>query len=192
MLRPTTFLLLALLLTGAGGCSSSNLPALPIGSAPLETAATGPPAQTLAHVETTIIAQGTSTEVYTLVARGALRCWFGADGPFKADYIFNAEAASPAQGGAAEIVLHERDASLRDARGNRALRVSFAAEVTGVRVGITPIKLPDAMARLVVKDVETWAKGGEGCQVRALNPPQAAMPAPQQPAKSKGARNSSR
>ncbi len=143
----------------------------------------------MAHLETTVIAQGTATEVYALVARGALRCWFGADGPLKATHIFNADAASPAQGGAAEIVVHERDAALRDPRGNRAFRVSFTGEVTGVRVGITPIKVPDALAQPMVRDVETWARGGEGCQARAANPPQAAAPTPQAtPAKGKSSR----
>jgi len=178
-----------LLAMGAVGCSSASPPAL-LPSAQLETGSAGPTASALAQSETTVLAQGTATEVYALVARGALRCWFGADGPLKATHIFNADAASPAQGGAAEIVVHERDPTARDPRGNRALRVTFLGEVTGVRVGITPIKVPDALAQPMVRDVETWARGGEGCQARAASPPQAMVPAPplQPPAKTKGAR----
>jgi len=192
MLRPATISILAMLATSAGGCASSNPPALPSGSPPLETGAAAPSATALAQIETTIMAPGTATEVYAQVARGALRCWFGPDGPLKATHIFNAEAASPAQGAAAEIVLHERDASLRDPRGHRAFRVSFTGEVTGVRVGIMPIKVPDGLAQPMVRDVETWARGGAGCQAGALGRPQAMAPPPQPPAKSKGARNSPR
>jgi hypothetical protein len=191
MWRLPSILVLSCLATCAGACSSANLPALPSGSPPLETGTTHPAPSALAPLETTIFAQGTTTEVYALVARGALRCWFGADGPLKATHIFNAEAASPAQGGAAEIVLHERDPSLRDERGKRAFRVAFASEVGAVRVGITSIKIPDALAQLMVRDVETWAKGGAGCQARALSPPPVAAPA-QPSAKTKGARNNQR
>lgn len=192
MLRSASIPLLAVLVTSAGGCTSSNPPVLPTGSAPIETSATGPSPAALAQPERTIIAQGTATDVYARVARGALRCWFGADGPLKATHIFNAEAASPAEGGAAEIVLHERDAAARDPRGTRAFRVSFVGEVTGVRVGVTPIKISDALAQPMVKDVETWASGGDGCQARALNPPPPPVSPPLPPAKSKGARNSPR
>ena len=72
---------------------------------------TGAPAEATPY-ETTTIAAGTPTEVYALVAGGALRCWLGADGPLKATHVFHAEAAPPAEGGAAEIVLHERDPCL--------------------------------------------------------------------------------
>lgn len=147
----------------------------------METSAIPASPATPATVDTTIIAQGTTTEAYAQVAQRALRCWFGADGPLKATHVFNAEAASPAEGGAAEIFLQERDTTMRDQRGNRAFRVSFAAEVTGVRIGVTNLKMTDPLAQLMVRDVETWARGGEGCQARALSPPQVAAPAPLQP-----------
>jgi hypothetical protein len=113
---------------------------------------------------------GTPTAVYALVARGALGCWFGADGPLKPTHVFEAEAEPPAKGGAAEIVLYERDESLRDKRGPRALKVAFASVSTNVRVGVTVIKMDPQLAQLMVKDVEVWARGGSGCQVRTLLP----------------------
>ena len=113
-----------------------------------------------APFETTTIAAGTPTEVYAQVAGGALRCWFGADGPLKASHVFHAEAAPPAQGGAAEIVLHERDASLRDQRGPRAFRVAFTGDPGGVRVAITTIKVAAPLGELMVRDVVVWASGG--------------------------------
>ncbi len=178
---------------GAGACSSANLPQLPAGSAPVETGAvdSGPPEG--APFETTTIAAGTPTEVYAQVAGGALRCWFGANGPLKASHVFHAEAAPPAQGGAAEIVLHERDASLRDQRGPRAFRVAFTGDPGGVRVAITTIKVAAPLGELMVRDVVVWASGATGCQARAFSPapPQSAAPA-QKFDKTKASPNSQR
>src|SRR5262245_64230864 len=128
MLRPPAMAFTVLLGIGAGACSSANLPQLPAGSAPVETGAVASGPVEATPYETTTVAPGTPTEVYALVAGGALRCWFGAGGPLKATHVFHAEAAPPAQGGAAEIVLHERDPAMRDQRGPRVFRVSFTAE----------------------------------------------------------------
>jgi hypothetical protein len=112
----------------------------------------------------------------------------GADGPLKATHIFSAEAVPPSQGGAAEILLHERDASLRDQRGARAFRVAFAAEGGSVRVGITTIKVAPPLADLMVKDVESWAQGGAGCHVRTFSAP--APPAAPPPSKHTNSKSS--
>lgn len=134
-----------------------------------------PPAQPVAKdestqksevpAETAIIASGSPTDVYALVARGANRCWFGADGPLKPTHVFHAEALSPAQGGAAEMVLHERDESLRDKRGARAFQVSFTAVPAGARVAVTSLKMDPQLGGLMTKDVVTWARGGSECQL---------------------------
>jgi len=116
---------------------------------------------------------GTPTEVYALVARGILGCWFGADGPLKGSHVFQAEADPPAKGGGAEVVLHERDHSLPDQRGSRAYRISFAREAGGVLVGMSALRFEAALAQAMAKDVEGWAKGDAGCRMRALLPPQA-------------------
>ena len=193
MWRPPAMAFTVVLAIGAGACSSANLPQLPAGSAPVETGAVASGPAEAAPYETTTIAAGTPTEVYARVAGGALRCWFGAGGPLKATHVFHAEAAPPAQGGAAEIVLHERDASLRDQRGPRAFRVSFTGNSGSVRVGIATIKVAAHMGELMVRDVVVWASGGAGCQVGALSPapPQSAAPE-QKSDKSKASRNSQR
>jgi hypothetical protein len=167
------------------GCTTQGLSALlpAPGPASTEPTSTGPDktgsvAAPPGSYETAAIVSGTPTEIYTLVARGVLGCWFGAGGPLKASHVFQAEAQPPAKGGAAEIVIHERDTSYRDRRGVRAYRVSFASEATGVRVGMTALKFEEKLAQAMAKDVESWAKGGSGCQLRALLPPPA-------PAKSK-------
>src|SRR6185503_15322239 len=192
MWRPPAMMLAVVLAISAGACSSANLPQLPAGSAPVETGAVGGVAEAV-PIETTTTAAGTPTEVYALVAGGAMRCWFGAGGPLKATHVFHADAAPPADGGAAEIVLHERDPSMRDQRGPRAFRVSFTGDSGGVRVGITAIKVAAPMSELMVRDVVAWASGAAGCQARALSaaPPQSAAPV-QKSDKPDASRNSRR
>ena len=159
----------ATLFFAVGACTSASLPTLPPPQP--QSKADGSNMSQL-PIETAVIAKGTPTEVYSLVARGALGCWFGADGPLKSSHVFQAEADPPAKGGAAEIVIHERDESLRDKRGPRAVRVAFTATSTGARVGITMIKMESHLADLMTKDIQSWAGGGRSCQARSLAPPQ--------------------
>jgi hypothetical protein len=157
----------------AGGCSANGVPTLQsLLPPPTETSSVATPAH---PYETSVLASGTPTGVFTQVAQGVLGCWFGADGPFKTSHVYRAEAEPPAKGGQAEIVIHERDASVRDLRGPRAYRISFAGEHGGVRVIAAALKLELKLAEAMARDVEKWAKEGarEGadCQVRALFPP---------------------
>jgi hypothetical protein len=171
------------LLTAA--CTSS-LPTLP--SAPSSPSQADKAETSQAPAEVVSIVPGTPTDVYALVARGAFRCWFGADGPLKPTHVFHAEAESPAKGGAAEMVLHERDETMRDKRGARAFRVSFAGAPAGVRVGITMPKMEQQLAQLMAKDVAAWSKGGTDCEVRKHMPlqPQATVVGKGNSAKGKG------
>jgi hypothetical protein len=121
--------------------------------------------------ETSALVSGTPTGVFAEVARGALGCWFAADGPLKATHIYRAEAEPPAKGGDAEIVIHERDASMRDLRGPRAYRIAFVAEVTSVRVTMTALRLEPKLAQAMALDVGSWARGKESCRLRAVLPP---------------------
>lgn len=155
------------LLTAA--CTSA-LPTLP--SAPPPSSQAGNADTSQAPAEVVSIVPGNPTDVYALVARGALRCWFGADGPLRPTHVFHAEAESPAKGGAAEMVLHERDETMRDKRGARAFLVSFASVPAGVRVGVTMPRMEQQLALLMVKDVAAWTKGGTDCEVRKHVPPQ--------------------
>ena len=88
--------------------------------------------------------------------------------------------------------MHERDLTSRDQRGTRALRVAFVGRGGSVEVGISPLKIGPPMSELMVRDVETWAQGGSGCNARALEAP-AQVPAPQaSTAKSKATQNTRR
>jgi hypothetical protein len=192
MWRRRAVLLASVCAAAAGACSPTGLqlpastspPASP--SAQVETGAVASPPAT-APLETATMVQGTPTEVYARVASGAMRCWFGAKGPLKATHVFHAEAAPPSEGGVAEIVLHERDISMRDQRGARAFRVSFVGEGGDVRVGVAALKMAAPLADLMVRDVATWAQGGAGCQAGSLSPPAEAA-APDKPSKGKAPR----
>ncbi len=130
---------LMLALSGCNNAAPLNLPPAPHGlpqGLPKAEVAGG----SQVPLETAVIVSGSPTGVYALIARGALNCWFGADGPLKPTHVFEAEAQPPASGGAAEIVLYERDETLRDKRGTRALRVQIAGSETSVRVGTSVIE----------------------------------------------------
>ena len=183
-MRGRLHILAALLAVGAAACTSAGAPQLPPASAPTETASVAkPPAKADAEhgVTTTVLSKSTPTETYEVVARGVLGCWFGAAGPLKPSHVFHAEAASPAEGGAAEIVLHERDTAFRDQRGARAYRVAFEKTPTGAKVDIANLKMAQALGDAMQKDVEVWVAGGSGCVVRTLYPP----PPPPPPTKAK-------
>lgn len=179
MRLPRTAYVSAILLGVTGGCSQQSLLPQPGGNAPpLETGSAVGPAPDLGVVVASYVVSGEPTEVYSEVARGALACWMGADGPLKRSHIFQAEAAPPARGGAAEITLHERDATLPDQRGVRAFRVSLAQTAGGTRVAVSAPKLPPDFTQAMAGDVQTWANHGQGCQLRTVAPPPAPVPAP--------------
>lgn len=110
---------------------------------------------------------GHPTDVYTRIARGALTCWFGASGPLKARYIYNADAESPARGGRATIVVHERDAAAKDPRGPRAFKIDIEPEGETAKVGFDNFTLPPETARSVKSDIDRWAADRMGCQPAA-------------------------
>lgn len=168
MPRPDFIAIIPVLLLATAACTTATLPTLP---PPQPAPQAGHAETSQAPAEVVSIVPGTPTEIYALVARGAHRCWFGADGPLKPTHVFHAEADSPASGGTAEMVLHERDETLRDKRGTRAFRVSFSSAPAGVRLAIAAPKMEQQLAQLMTKDVAAWAKGGTDCEVRRQMPP---------------------
>jgi hypothetical protein len=166
----------------AGGCSANGMPTLQsLLPPPGETSSVDPatPSAHYAPLEMSLSVSGTPTVVFAQVAQGVLGCWFGGGGPLKTSHVYRAEAEPPAKGGEAEIVIHERDLSLRDQRGTRAYKITFAGEGAGVRVTTMPLKIEPKLAEAMARDVGTWAKEaakegakeGDGCQLRALFPP---------------------
>ncbi len=154
------------------GCGQQvALPPASVASTP-EAAATGSIGKNHdGPMNATFVVALNPTDAYAAVARGALNCWFGANGPMKRSHVFHGEAAPAAKGGAAEILLQERDPSLADQRGIRAFRATFMPAGAGTQVGIAHLKVDPAVATALTRDVETWARGEAGCQLRTVLAP---------------------
>lgn len=128
---------------------------------------------------------GSPTEIYTRVARGATVCWFGPHGPLRGTHIFNAEADPPSKGGRAEIVIHERDASMPNPRGNRAFRVQILPVGERSQLEVENIRFPLETGQSMTADVRRWARNDLSCQNApqtkgwdAVSKPPEAAPAP--------------
>jgi hypothetical protein len=108
---------------------------------------------------------GSATELYTRIARGAVGCWFAANGPLKKDYIYHAEADAPSRGGKAEIVIHVRDPSQPNPRGAKAYKVAIdPKDETSAKLATENLKMPEPMAAAMTADIDRWSKGEQGCK----------------------------
>ena len=134
----------------AGGCSNATAPTLPPLSEITGTVSEAP-------------VVGAPTEVYARVARGAMACWFGTSGPLKAGYVYHAEAQPAAQGGKAEIIIHERDRTIDTQKGPKAFRVAIAKEGEATSLAVENMKLPEPLAKTMEADVRRWGAGSIGC-----------------------------
>ena len=134
----------------AGGCSNATVPTLPSLSELTGTVSEAP-------------VVGAPTEVYARVARGAMACWFGTSGPLKAAYIYHAEAEPAAQGGKAEIIIHERDRTIDTQKGAKAFRVAITKEGEVTSLAVENMKLPEPLAKSMEADVRRWGAGSIGC-----------------------------
>lgn len=102
-------------------------------------------------------------EIYSRIARGANLCWFGPLGSLKKTHIFHADAAPPAAGGEAEIILHERDANAQSPRSLRWFRISVIKAGEGSTVQVENLRFPEPVARDLTADVVRWAAGTIEC-----------------------------
>lgn len=109
--------------------------------------------------------EGSATELYTRIARGAVGCWFGGSGPLKKDYIYHAEADAPSRGGKAEIVVHVRDPSQPNPRGAKAYRIKIDPKDEGSATITTEnLKMSEPVAAAMAADVGRWSRGDQGCE----------------------------
>ncbi len=102
-------------------------------------------------------------EIYSRVAGGALRCWFGPAGGLKKTHVFHADAVPPSQGGTAEIVLHERDGDAPSPRSLRAYRMKIEPGGNGSIVTLENLRLAEPLALEMAGDVGRWGGGDEAC-----------------------------
>ena len=104
---------------------------------------------------------GSSTAVYTRIARGGNTCWFGPNGSLDRTYIWHATAAPESKGGVAEILIHERFE--KNQRGLKAFSISITPQGEGASVAVENLKMPDAAGKRMTADAYRWARGGVGC-----------------------------
>lgn len=156
-----TYTALALILAAAGGgCSGLSLPKIDEAGGE----AAKPPQhglQSVAIPATHVV--GTSTEVYTRIARGVLTCWFGADGPLKQSYIYHAQADPASKGGKSRIRIMTRDHEAEDPRALRAYMIKITPGSGMTRLEVENRKLPAHLAEALQRDVSRWAGGDDGC-----------------------------
>ncbi len=162
--------ILGVMALACAGCSGSGLTPPVIGE-PAD-APVPPPAQETAGADepSTLkklflpkdVVVGTSTEVYTRIARGVLTCWFGADGPLKSKYIYHAQADPVSRGGNSEIKIMTRDADAEDPRALRAYRIGISPSQENTRVEIENVRLPEDLALRLKADVERWSAAENG------------------------------
>ena len=127
-----------------------------------------------------------SAEVYTRVARGAMACWFGAQGRLAGTHIFHADSAPAMNGGAVEIIVHERAVDQPKPWGYKAFRVLLAETTAldgssgsgGTLITVENLRMPEAEAPRMRAEVFQWASGTEGCvELPGTPAPTAAAPA---------------
>lgn len=151
----------------AAGCSGEGAaPVLGLPSPGEPAASQGIPSATAAlqgALTPQGLVAGTTTEVYTRIARGVLTCWFGADGPLKSRYIYHAEAEPASKGGSSEIKIMTRDVEADDPRALRAYRIAIAPSEGKTRVETENVRLPEPLAQRLKSDIERWSRDEPGC-----------------------------
>lgn len=135
--------------TGCSGITPLSLPSLP----------------QLTGTVTEAPIVGSPTEVYERIARGALSCWFGTNGPLKVNYVYHADAEPAGKGGKAEIIIHERDRVSDNPKGPRAYRIAITPDGEATTLLFENLKLPDPMANTMEADARRWGAGAIGCAV---------------------------
>ncbi len=148
----------------AGGCSAdtSTLKTL--------TNSLGPGAQPVT------MSPDAPVEVYSRVARGALKCWFGPEGSLKKTHVFHAKVDSPTSGTPAEIAVHTRE----DGSSHGVLRafvISIGPAEGGSRVEAQNIRFAGPEADLMVADVGRWVTGKDDCSIVGTGGWNAGIPA---------------
>lgn len=107
---------------------------------------------------------GSATEVYERIGRGAMACWFGADGILKSTHIYEATAEPASKGGKAEILIRARDNSSASPRGVKAFQITITpTSEEETSVAAENLKLPEPMATNMKKSVAAWSIGEQGC-----------------------------
>lgn len=130
------------------------------------------------------------SEVYSRIARGANRCWFGPRGALSATHVFYADVDPAPQGGKAEISVQEREADEPKPWGRKAFKIGLTPEGERTLIQIENIRLPADAGEAMRADVFKWAKGGDAeCSIEPIAAaPVSNVAAPERPAVGSGSR----
>jgi hypothetical protein len=129
---------------------------------------------------------GSPMELYIRIGRGAGVCWFGTHGPLKSSYIFHAEAEPDSRGGRSEILIHEKDLSMPNPRGARALRVQIIPTGETASLDIENLRFSPEVGQAMIGDVRRWARNDLTCSGKPHSEgweAKAGAPEPSKPAK---------
>ncbi len=113
-----------------------------------------------------------SVDVYARIARGANQCWFGPRGRLTKTHIFHADVAPSMNGGAVDIVVHERAVDQPKPWGYKAFRVVLTEGAGldgtpgagGTTITVENVRIHDAEAARMRAEAFQWATGTEGCK----------------------------
>jgi hypothetical protein len=154
----TLFVATACALTSTlGGCSST-------GDNPTAALPSLPALPKIALPEAPPPVVGSATEVYERIARGAMACWFGANGFLKSTHIYEATAEPAHKGGKAEILIRALDTAAESPRGVKAFRISILPSGSDETSVIADnLKLPEPIAARMKNSVAAWSIGEQGC-----------------------------
>ena len=163
---PARALLCALGLGLLGACTNGG-----------DTASLSAPALPLALPGFGIAAPGKPVEVYTRLARLAKACWLSAPAPLSEGYLFTAEVSPEGRGGAASIVIFEKNASpgIPGQRGLVAYSLALMPSGEGTSIGVENGRIAEGFAAKMHADVERWAAGETGCNEASRWPTQAGV-----------------
>ena len=106
-----------------------------------------------------------SLEAYSRIARGALKCWFGAQGSLKATHTFHARAEPPSAGGGAQILVQARGADDPRYGALIAYRISIAPSAGGSAIETENARFTKAQGVAMTADVRRWLAGSSECEV---------------------------
>ncbi|MEZ5853787.1 MAG: hypothetical protein R3D67_03200 [Hyphomicrobiaceae bacterium] len=116
-------------------------------------------------------------DVYSKIARGALRCWFGVEGALKATHTFHARAEPESKGGAAQILVQTRAPDDPNHGALTAYRITIAPAPGGAQVDAENARFSKQQGEIMTGDVKNWLAGADNCTVMGSGGWGAAAPA---------------
>jgi hypothetical protein len=130
-------------------------------------APTPPPARDMS------IAASKPVDAYVLLGGRIKSCWFNADKPLLANYVYRANVS--ADGSNVQISIHDKLALGR--AGSSTYAIAFIQQGSSTVVTTENRKMPPELAAKMQFDIDRWKRGETNCS-NQMPPVAAAAPAP--------------